>query len=397
MVGQAEWPVRKGKWGPNGRAASAHGPTLAGTATHATWFWRHPPEGGRTLRPLLHPRLINPPTGDPGVLVEFLFERRALLLDIGDLTTLAQRKMLRVSHAFVSHAHMDHFAGFERLLRTCFGRPAPLHLFGPEGFIDRVAAKLGGYTWNLAPGYANDFVITATALSDDGTARRTTFHSRRGFAREGEETVAVPDGVLLAEEGVRVRAAVLDHGDIPCLAFAVEEPAHVNVWKARLEALGLTTGPWLRDLKRAVLRGDPDDTPVSAAVPGAGMRVLPLGTLRGQVLSVVPGQRIAYVVDAAFTPRNAERIVGLARGADVQFIETPFLDADAGIAGARNHLTAGQAGRLAAAAGVGRIVPFHYSPRYTGREEDLAREAEAAFRTASGGVGAAAPAPDCLG
>jgi len=329
------------------------------------------------------------------VLVEFLFERRALLLDIGDLTGLAQRRMLRVSHAFVSHAHMDHFAGFERLLRTCFGRPAPLHLFGPEGFIDRVAAKLGGYTWNLAPGYANDFVVTATALSADGTARRAAFHSRRAFAREGEETVAVPDGVLLEEAGVRVRAAVLDHGDIPCLAFAVEEPAHVNVWKPRLEELGLTTGPWLRDLKAVVLRGDPDDTPMTAAVPGGGTRVLPLGVLRGAALSVVPGQRIAYVVDAAFTPGNAERIVELARGADVLFIETPFLDADASIAGARNHLTAGQAGRLAAAAGVGRIVPFHYSPRYAGREEELAREAQAAFRTASVRVGDPGRAPDC--
>ncbi len=315
------------------------------------------------------------------MLVEFLFERRALLLDLGDNAALAPRSLLRVSHAFVSHAHMDHFGGFDRLLRLCLGRPKALHLFGPAGFADRVAGKFAAYTWNLVPGYANDFTVTVTEVHDGGRARRARFRTRTGFAREDAGECALADGVLLAEEGLRVRAAVLDHGT-PCLAFAVEEPAHVNVWKARLEAMGLTTGPWLRDLKRRVLRGEPDDTPVAAACPGRGdgERTVTLGELRARALSVVPGQRVAYVVDAGFTPANAERVVALARGADTLFIEAPFLDADAALAAQRNHLTAGQAGRLAAAAGAKRIVPFHFSPRYAGRAAELAQEAENAFR-----------------
>jgi len=34
------------------------------------------------------PKLINDPLGDPGVMVEFLSEKRALLFDLGDLSSI---------------------------------------------------------------------------------------------------------------------------------------------------------------------------------------------------------------------------------------------------------------------------------------------------------------------
>ncbi|WP_448204005.1 ribonuclease Z [Azospirillum sp. sgz302134] len=337
--------------------------------------------GGDPLNPLLHPQLVNPPFGDPGVLVDVRFERRCLLLDLGDLSPVPPRMLLRTTHAFVSHTHMDHFAGFDHLLRVCLGREKALHLFGPPGFVDRVAGKFAAYSWNLAPGYAADFVVTATAVEEDGTARTAEFHSRRSFAREAERDTRIDGGLLVAEDTLSVRAATLDHG-IPSLAYRIEEPAHVNVFRDRLEELGLAVGPWLRDLKRAVFRAESDEVPIAAPGRDGGTVMLPLGQLKARALSVTAGQSIAYVVDAAFTAENAARILDLARGVDLLFIEAPFRAADAEHAAARRHLTTDQAGRLAAAAGVRRVVPFHFSPRYLGDEETMRQEVETAFRAA---------------
>ena len=66
--------------------------------------------------------LVNGRTGDPALYIETLFEKRAILFDLGDITLLSPRKIRRLEHVFVSHAHIDHFIGFDRLLRVLVGR-----------------------------------------------------------------------------------------------------------------------------------------------------------------------------------------------------------------------------------------------------------------------------------
>jgi ribonuclease Z len=328
------------------------------------------------MTPQFHPSLVNGPFDDPALYVDFLYDRRALLFDLGDIRALPPRKILRLTHIFISHTHIDHFIGFDQLIRLCLGREKRIHFFGPPGFTARVEHRLASYTWNLVESYPTDFTVVASELHPDGRSMSAEFHCRSGFRREYERTEQLQEGILLDEETFRIRTVFLDHKTV-CLAFALEEKSHVNIMKNRLLELGLPTGPWLGELKREILQGEPDDKRFRAwwkATEGMVERHFSLGELKEMILQVVPGQKIAYVTDAAYTPANAARIVDLARGADYLFIEAGFLDADRDRAGEKYHLTALQAGLLARRAGASRAIPFHFSPRYQGLEEKLREE-----------------------
>ena len=341
------------------------------------------PGGGNgcRMRRLLEPSLVNDAFGDPGLYVDFRDERRALLFDLGDITGLAPRKLMRLSHVFVTHMHMDHFAGFDHLLRVVLGRKEAIALLGGPGFIDGVEHKLRAYTWNVVHRYEVGLELLVRELGPDGRIGSARFSSRSAFAREPGPPLH-PDGDVLHEEAAfRLRGRFVDH-EVPCLAFAIEEKAQLKVDKGRLAQLGLGTGPWLRELKHAVLTGAPEDASIQVGwrdALGAHAVSRSVAELRDVILDVVPGQRIGYVTDLRYTHANVEALTGLLAGVDLLFIESVFLEEDREQAARKNHLTAHQAGTIARRVGARALAPFHFSPRYEGREQDLLAEARAAW------------------
>jgi ribonuclease Z len=337
------------------------------------------------MRQLLESSLVNDVFGDPVLYVDLRDEARALLFDLGDIRALAPRKLLRISHVFVTHTHMDHFAGFDLLLRVVLGRQTGITLFGGPAFIAQVQHKLQAYSWNVVQRYPVTLVLDVRELGPDGACRHARFSSATGFAREDAAPLRIVGDLLHEDSLVRVRARLVDHG-MPCLAYLVEEKAQLRVAKNRLAALGVSSGAWLRDLKAAVRSGAPGSTPLQLRWrdrAGAHEMVKSVAELSQLLLDKVPGLRIGYATDLRYSQANLQALSELLAGVDCLYIESVFLDAERAHAARKNHLTAREAGRIAARIGARRVVPMHFSPRYKDCPQAIVDEVNSAWHAAA--------------
>src|SRR6201982_2594197 len=129
------------------------------------------------------PRLLNGQTGDPALLVSMRWQGRALLVDLGRIDRtpaatllppqggLLSTTLLPIEAVFVSHTHMDHFMGFDQLLRLFLARDATLRLYGPAGLADCVAGQLAGSTWTLTDEYAFTLEVTEIGAHETTSCR----------------------------------------------------------------------------------------------------------------------------------------------------------------------------------------------------------------------------------
>ncbi|MDJ0830525.1 MAG: ribonuclease Z [Desulfobacterales bacterium] len=334
------------------------------------------------MRPSFCPRLVNGPFGDPGLFIPLLFENRAIQFDLGDISALVPRDILKISHVFVTHTHMDHFVGFDRLLRVCLGRDKIMHLYGPEGFLENVKGKLRGYSWNLVGNYPNRFVLKVTEIGRTGL-KTQNFDCQKEF-KPGKliHQQGSADGIY-REDRFAIRAVLLDHR-IPCIGYAIEERFHINIISEALIELGLEVGPWLNTFKRRLYQKKPPDFPfdIPSVSENTSGKSVPLGFLADRIAKITPGHKITYIVDVTGSNANVEKIIDFAKDSEHLFIEAAFADKDRDLATAKNHLTARQAGRIAAAAKVKQFSIFHFSPRYADCEDVLRQEAHQAFSEA---------------
>ncbi len=336
------------------------------------------------MRPSFSSFLVNDLFGDPGLYVDIKWARRALLFDLGENATLGPTRLLRAEDIFISHTHMDHFIGFDRLLRVHLGRGKTIRLYGPPGLADNVEGKLRGYTWNLVDGYPLTIEVREFHA---GVILVNSFAATDGFSRRDippspgpHDTMERPFTVL-DETEFRVTAVPLNHR-IPSFAYALQEQFHINILKERLHEDGLPVGSWLKDVKQYIWQNKPDDFRFTATLyfeHRRETREFVLGEVKNRFVQISRGQKIVYVVDTRYDPENEVKIVELARGADVFYCEAPYLDCDATKAHDRYHLTARQAGCMARKAGAQKVVVFHFSPRYTGLGALIEEEAQTAF------------------
>ena len=145
--------------------------------------------------------LVNGPEGDPCLYANFKYESRAMVFDLGDVHILSARSLLKVTHIFISHTHVDHFIGFDQMLRLHLGRGKVLNLYGPPGITDRVEARLRGYSWNLVHNYPHDFRLHVYEAGD-GPLRAARFRCQACF--NDAVPVMYKTGYLLFSERTQV-------------------------------------------------------------------------------------------------------------------------------------------------------------------------------------------------
>jgi ribonuclease Z len=255
------------------------------------------------------------------------WDGEGLLFDPGEGT---QRQMIQarvaasqITRICLTHVHGDH----------CFGLP---------GVLSRMVLDGVGHPVHLHyPASGEDVVRALVSVASPGTDLRLHPHGSAGEVAPGLEVQPL-------------------HHRIETYGYRLVEPDGRTLLADRLAAAGIA-GP---DVGRLQYEGS-------------------LGGVRLEDVSVPrPGQRFAFVMDTAPCPGAEE----LGERADLLVAESTFSDDDVELARQYRHLTAGQAGALAAAGSAGLLVLTHYSSRYS----DVAPLAGQALARAGGAAVVAA-------
>lgn len=159
-------------------------------------------------------------------------------------------------------------------------------------------------------------------------------------------------GVAVDGERYSLRHEPLRH-KVDTLGWRVDEPDGRRMLPERLAALGVE-GPDVGRLQR------------EGSIEAGGRRV---GL--DEVSEHRPGRSVAVVMDTAW----CDGALALADGVDLLVCESTFLSSEEELAAVAGHLTADQAGRLAAEAGARRLVLTHFSRRYDDLEPFVAEAA----------------------
>ena len=266
------------------------------------------------------------------------WDGEGLLFDPGEGT---QRQMLfagvtasQVTRICITHFHGDH----------CLGLPGVLQRMS----LDRVP-------------HVVEICYPAQNREVFGRLRHASLFRDRLQLRERPAddagTVAGDADTMAYPPPFRLETRALSHS-VPTVGYRLTEPDGRRMLPGKLAAAGIA-GPDIGRLQREG-RLDADGRTVTVE----------------QVSESRPGQCFAFIMDT----RMCDAAVALADRADMLVCESTFANAEAGLARDYGHLTAGQAGQLAAQAGARLLVLTHFSQRYeSGDDKRLAAEAAAAF------------------
>jgi ribonuclease Z len=294
-----------------------------------------------------------------------------LLFDCGDgcLSNVPFAEVQAIDHLLFSHLHMDHIGGFDGFFRCNYGRiDKANHIWGPPRTAEILHHRFQGFLWNLVEDQHAAWRVHDLHLTRVETTR---FELAEAFSLAHAEGTTSWDRTVVSAPGYTIEALLMDHGT-PSVAYVIRETPRVNVDPARLGALGLRPGPWLQRV-----RGPQADDAETIVVEGVSRRVK---ELQDALVTVTPGNSVAYLTDFLMDDAAMERLVEALHGVATVICESQYQHADLELAVRNRHMTAVQAATMASRANVGRLVLFHLSVRYRPEQwREILAEARATF------------------
>lgn len=304
---------------------------------------------------------INSPFEDTSFFVRNIYKKQAFLLDCGRLSGLTNTEILSLSDVFISHTHIDHFYGFDRILRTFLRSDKKLRLFGPKGIINNVRGKLAGYTWNLVDNYS--FELEVVELSTDEINTFANFKAANRF----EPEYATYDTTIELGDGFRLDYTFFDH-DIFSTGYRIKEGVHVNIKKDVFDEFGYIRGPWLSELK-AHLRCSRDLNKNITVTTSSGEKDIPAGQLKNEIVIFKPPQDITFITDFAPTFENYMKAINFAKDSYILLIEGMFLKEDILHSIDKKHTSLDLSKRIFIESSSKYVHFFHFSSKYEKKKE----------------------------
>lgn len=298
--------------------------------------------------------------GDPGrdnallVRVDSGQSVERLLFDCGEgcLSGVSFSDVQAIDHLCFSHLHMDHVAGFDHFFRCVFDRDTKANrIWGPPGTARILQHRFQGFLWNLHAEMSGTWRVTD--IMDDGTST-WRFELSEAFEISHDEGKAPRQATLFEGVGYLVEAYTMDHRT-PTIAYVIREKSRSNIDSARLSAIRLKPGPWMKLVK------DTSDLTESISINGQSHSV---AALREALLVETPGDSIAYLTDFLLDEIAIAELAVILKGCKTVVCESQYRHADLELARKNFHMTTTLTGQLARRADVENLVLFHLSDRY---------------------------------
>tara|TARA_B110000858_G_C17767981_1_gene458014 strand:+ start:724 stop:1641 length:918 start_codon:yes stop_codon:yes gene_type:complete len=264
-------------------------------------------------------------------------DNKHFMIDCGESTQLQAKKyhvkLSKINHILISHLHGDHYYGLIGLLSTMhlYGRKHPLSLIGPPGLSEIITIQL--------------------------KHSRTVFN----FPIELTEWKEDVQELLIDLPKLTIKSIPMKHS-IPCAGFLFEEKP--NLRRLNKTHLNETLNPSeIKQLKAGI----------DVIHEDSSIKYL------NQKFTLPPRKHHSYAFCS--DTKYHKDLVKWIKGVDLLYHEATFMEDMKERASLTYHTTAAQAGQMATAAEVGKLIVGHFSTRYKDLNP-LLKEVQAEFENA---------------